>query len=87
VGNVTTCARGCGFRYVRDNLSKLSPRQREVLRLLATGRSYSEVARDLGIGLDTVKGHVVSLYASLGAGTREEAYALVGWLVVPEDAA
>jgi DNA-binding NarL/FixJ family response regulator len=88
VGNVTTCARGCGFRYVRTaGFNQISTRQRQVLARMAMGRSNSEIAGDLGIAEDTVKGHIRSMYAALDVHSREEAYLIVGWLVVPEDAA
>ena len=88
VGSVTTCARGCGFRYVRTaSLDRFSPRQQDVLLLMARGRSASEIAGDLGISENTVKRHIVAMYATTDTNSREELYAVVGWLVVPEEAA
>lgn len=68
-------------------LDQLSPRQVQVLRLLAAGRSVDEAGMDLGIASDTVKNYVSSIYLTLDVHCREEAYAAVGWLVVPEEEA
>ena len=40
-------------------LEQLTPREREVLRLIARGYAYKEVARDLEISVKTVETHVV----------------------------
>jgi DNA-binding CsgD family transcriptional regulator len=55
---------------------RLSPRELEVLRLLATGRSNSEIAVALFIGRGTVRTHVSNILGKLGARTRTEASAL-----------
>ena len=84
VGNVTTCRRGCGLRVVRTvGLNRLSPRERDVLRRMLVGRSYSEIASDLGIGLETVKAHVVTMYAASDTHSREELYTSLG-ILFPE---
>jgi ATP/maltotriose-dependent transcriptional regulator MalT len=51
----------------------LSERELEVLRLLASGRTNSEIAHDLFVALGTVKSHVNSIYRKLGAANRAEA--------------
>jgi DNA-binding NarL/FixJ family response regulator len=56
----------------------LPPRERDVLRLVAEGRSNAEIATDLALTEGTVKGYVSSLLATLGVRNRVEA-ALVAW--------
>jgi DNA-binding CsgD family transcriptional regulator len=51
----------------------LTPREREVLCLLATGRTYEEVAAALFVSFATVRTHVQHVYAKLGCHTRHEA--------------
>jgi DNA-binding NarL/FixJ family response regulator len=54
----------------------LSPREREVLNLLAEGLGNKLVAARLGISEHTVKTHVASVFQKLGADTRAEAVAI-----------
>jgi DNA-binding NarL/FixJ family response regulator len=51
----------------------LSSREREVLVLLAEGRSNREIASALSVTLATVKSHLVRIYSKLEAGNRNEA--------------
>ncbi len=53
--------------------SSLSPREREVLGLVATGLPNKSIARSLGISDHTVKFHVSSVLTKLDAGSRTEA--------------
>jgi DNA-binding NarL/FixJ family response regulator len=53
-------------------LDQLSPREREVLRLIARGYTYKEVARDLAISVKTVESHVSSVLRKLQLSTRHE---------------
>jgi len=53
-------------------LDLLSPREREVLRLIARGYTYKEVARDLIISVKTVESHVSSVLRKLQLSTRHE---------------
>jgi DNA-binding NarL/FixJ family response regulator len=55
--------------------ARLPPRQREVLGLLAQGRTNKEIALSLGISPATVKIHVARLSAWLGAVNRTDAVA------------
>lgn len=48
-------------------------REREVLGLLAAGRSNKEIARRLGLSPNTVKTHIARLYGKLGAARRTDA--------------
>ena len=52
---------------------KLSRREREVLALVAEGRSNREIAAALIISENTAKYHVAQLLNKLGAGSRAEA--------------
>ncbi|HYW13286.1 MAG TPA: response regulator transcription factor [Longimicrobium sp.] len=54
----------------------LTPREREVLELLARGMGNKGVARVLGISEHTVKAHVGAVFEKLGASTRAEAVAI-----------
>jgi DNA-binding NarL/FixJ family response regulator len=51
----------------------LTPREREVLTLLAQGLANKAIAPRLHISEHTVKAHVASIFEKLGAGTRAEA--------------
>lgn len=51
----------------------LTPREREVLQLVALGLPNKTVAARLGISEHTVKFHVAAILAKLGAGSRTEA--------------
>ena len=53
----------------------LSPRETEVLRLLADGESNGQIAARLGISINTVERHVVNLYRKIDARGRAEATA------------
>jgi DNA-binding NarL/FixJ family response regulator len=53
--------------------AKLSPREREVLVLLADGNPIAEIARRLFIGESTAKTHVAKIYDKLGAANRAQA--------------
>ena len=59
-----------------DALGGLTNREREVLRLLAAGRSNREIAAALFIAPKTASVHVSNIMAKLGAGSRTEAAAI-----------
>jgi LuxR family maltose regulon positive regulatory protein len=54
-------------------IEPLSERELEVLCLLAVGRSNPQIAGELYVSLNTVKAHVKSIFAKLGAHSRTEA--------------
>ena len=56
-------------------LVDLSERELEVLALLASGRTNSEIARDLFVSAGTVKSHVNNIYRKLEVRNRAEAIA------------
>jgi DNA-binding NarL/FixJ family response regulator len=60
-----------------DRLAVLSPREREVLGLLADGYSGPEIAERLFLSLETVRTHIRNATTKLGARTRVQAAALV----------
>ena len=55
--------------------SELTPREREVLNLMADGLDNYEIAKELGIGYGTVRGHVRGVLEKLGAHSKLEAVA------------
>ena len=57
-------------------LDQLTPREREVLRLIARGYSYKELARELSISAKTVESHVSAVLRKLQLSTR---YQLTRW--------
>jgi len=65
----------------------LTARERDVLAWLATGRCNKEIAQRLRISLRTVKNHVHSILAKLGAGRRREALRTAYELGLFEDSA
>lgn len=55
------------------DLAKLTPREHEILALLAKGELAKEIADSLGISIWTVHGHVKSIFEKLNVHTRTEA--------------
>ncbi|MYM72446.1 DNA-binding response regulator [Duganella sp. FT109W] len=75
-----------GMRYLSADLSRcvadsftrigLTSRETDVLQLLAQGQCNKSIARELGIGVGTVKTHVKGLFDKLGATARTHAVVL-----------
>lgn len=66
-------------------IDPLTPREREVLQLVAEGLANKQIALSLGISEHTVKFHLSSLYTKLGVTSRTEAIragARRGWVVL-----
>ena len=61
---------------VDEELDRLSAREREVMRLIARGYQYKEVARELFISVKTVETHVSSVLRKLQLSSRHE---LTSW--------
>jgi DNA-binding NarL/FixJ family response regulator len=57
-------------------LANLTPREQEVLELMARGLSNPEIAEELGVTRHTAKFHVKAILDKLGAQTRTEAVVL-----------
>ncbi|MFN4118349.1 LuxR C-terminal-related transcriptional regulator [Acidovorax sp.] len=51
----------------------LTTRQVDVLRMLASGGSNKEIAREMGISPGTVKNHLNAIFAKMGAANRTQA--------------
>ena len=67
----------------RKRMPRLTPRQHQVLELLAHGRSTAEIAQALQISEQTVRNHIRHLLAELNVRTRLEAVVTAfrnGWL-------
>jgi DNA-binding NarL/FixJ family response regulator/tetratricopeptide (TPR) repeat protein len=67
----------------------LTPREREVLALVADGRSNNQIAQELYISRATASVHVSNILSKLGVATRVQAAALAhrrGLVAVPSDA-
>jgi DNA-binding NarL/FixJ family response regulator len=62
-----------GLPTVITEVDALTPREREVLDMLAEGLSNKEIAWRMKISEHTVKFHVASIFAKLDASTRTEA--------------
>ena len=64
------------FLTSKDQSEMLTPREREILQLLADGMSNADVAKRLFISQETVKSHVRHILAKLEADTRTHAVAI-----------
>jgi two-component system, NarL family, nitrate/nitrite response regulator NarL len=66
-----------GAPMIRDSAiviqERLSERQMDVLKLVASGRSNKEIARELNLAPSTVKTHVSHIMICLAAANRTEA--------------
>lgn len=70
-----------------DGVEQLTVREVEVLKLAARGMGNNEIARELKIGVRTIKGYLVNIYAKLGVNSRTEAVVCAlqqGWIALDE---
>jgi DNA-binding NarL/FixJ family response regulator len=73
-------------RPTTAGVARLSPREHDVVRLVADGRTNDEIGSALQIGSKTVETHLARLFERLGVASRTElAMRAVreGWLDVP----
>ncbi|MGW4798541.1 response regulator [Nonomuraea sp. NPDC004297] len=70
---IGTFVRGPAPRSAPAALSGLTEREREILVLIARGRSNAEIAASLAVSPSTVKNHVTSLFAKIGVRDRAQA--------------
>lgn len=56
-----------------DEGGKLTHREVEILKMVATGMANKEIAAALGLSLRTIKGHLVDIFSKLGVSSRTEA--------------
>jgi DNA-binding CsgD family transcriptional regulator len=55
-----------------SDVDRLTPRQRDVALAFAAGRTYREIAADLGASPTTIRNHLQSVYERLGVSTKIE---------------
>lgn len=71
-------------RRRRDPLATLTPREREVLGLMAEGRSNGAIGRRLVVGGGAVEKHIASIFAKLGLPPSDDDHrrvlAVIAWL-------
>jgi DNA-binding CsgD family transcriptional regulator len=63
--------------------ASLTPRQVELVRHLALGKTNRQLAKDLGVAEGTVRKHLEILYRNLGVNSRTEALARVARVATP----
>ena len=57
----------------KRSTTHLTPREREVVTLLAEGYSYAQIAGQLGISENTLKTHIKRIYSKLKVHNRTQA--------------
>ena len=60
-----------------SEVERLSPREREIARLIGQGRSNRQIAEMLVLSVKTVESHVKNVFTKLQVGTRAEIAAWV----------
>ena len=76
IANVRQPAGPPELHFDRRDLARLTAREREVLRALASGARTSEIAEQLDISERTVKAHLANIYQKLGVDSRTAAVAM-----------
>lgn len=54
-------------------LEGLTAREREVVMQLYEGKSYAQIAKDLGVGTETIRKHATNIYTKLHVKNRVQA--------------
>jgi DNA-binding NarL/FixJ family response regulator len=67
-------ARLVGRKRSAGPLDTLTPRERQVLALIAEGRSNAGIAHELGVTVAAIERHVTSIFDKLGLNTSREAH-------------
>ena len=75
-GNMPRYQQRTQFLENRQVLDPLTPRETEILDMIADGRSNAEIAQVLVVEEKTVKNHITRLYSKLSIGSRYEAIRL-----------
>jgi DNA-binding NarL/FixJ family response regulator len=65
-------ARGGGLERLAMRGAELTARETEVLELLQSGATNSQIARELAIGIETVRTHARHIYRKLGIASRRD---------------
>jgi DNA-binding NarL/FixJ family response regulator len=75
IRRVWALAKVAGDREVPAGSTPLTPREREIMRLIDQGMSNKDIARHLGIGVATAKSHVHHILEKLHVRGRSQAAA------------
>ncbi len=70
---------------MRENMSQITDRELEILRLISEGSSDREIAQNLYLSINTVKWHNRQIYAKLGVSSRTAAVAAASRTGLIED--
>ncbi len=70
---VAAAALAAGLRAPRSVVQDLTPREREVIALVAQGRTNREIGRRLGVAERTARTHVSNILTKLGLASRTQA--------------
>ena len=69
---VTACSTAAAGRWAAGLATKLTPREREVLTLIAAGATNREIGTRLFLSPHTVRDHVKAVFAKVGVSSRGE---------------
>lgn len=76
LGDSVVCLLSCSASQAPEAWELLTPRERDVLQLLADGETTASAAERLGLSRSTIRTHVEHMLAKLGAKTRAELVSL-----------